>query len=65
MAADDMTVEQRAALCADFLYFGVEYGRECYCGNNLGGNAVDDGDCSFLYGGSSTEFLLRLHELQP
>ena len=30
---DHMTVEMCAEHCASFEYFGIEYGRECYCGN--------------------------------
>jgi len=29
----DMTVEKCDTLCADYTYYGLEYGRECYCGN--------------------------------
>jgi hypothetical protein len=30
---DAMTLEKCSAVCAGFSYFGVEYGRECYCGD--------------------------------
>lgn len=34
-ADDSMTVESCTAFCAGNLYAGVEYGRECYCANEL------------------------------
>ncbi|WQF79890.1 Putative hem peroxidase, carbohydrate-binding WSC, hem peroxidase superfamily [Colletotrichum destructivum] len=34
-AGDDMTLEKCAAFCSDYTFFGTEYGRECYCGNEL------------------------------
>ena len=30
-----MTVETCDSLCADYAYYGLEYGRECYCGDEL------------------------------
>jgi hypothetical protein len=30
-----MTIEQCATICKEFQLFGLEYGRECYCGNAL------------------------------
>lgn len=56
--SDDMTVEKCAAFCGEqnFGFFGVEYGHECFCGNDLGGSAAPEEECSQLCGGSSTEF---------
>ncbi|KZL71724.1 WSC domain containing protein [Colletotrichum tofieldiae] len=34
-ASDDMTLDKCATFCSDFTFFGTEYGRECYCGNEL------------------------------
>ncbi|EFQ28031.1 WSC domain-containing protein [Colletotrichum graminicola] len=34
-ASDDMTLDKCAAFCSDYTFFGTEYGRECYCGNEL------------------------------
>jgi hypothetical protein len=34
-ASGTMTVEQCAKFCSDYIYFGVEYSQECYCGNTL------------------------------
>ncbi|KAF3163669.1 hypothetical protein TWF788_001520 [Orbilia oligospora] len=50
-ADDTMTVEKCAVACAAYKYFGLEYGRECWCGNVLNvspsGGPVPAGDCSF------------------
>jgi hypothetical protein len=53
---DDMTVESCAAFCEGFAYFGVEYARECYCGNELTGQAAPEADCSELCIGNVTEW---------
>ncbi|KAK3308814.1 uncharacterized protein B0T15DRAFT_411620 [Chaetomium strumarium] len=47
-AADDLTLEGCAAYCEGYAYFGAEYGRECYCGNELAAGAEEApaGDCS-------------------
>ncbi|PVH75465.1 copper radical oxidase [Cadophora sp. DSE1049] len=39
-ASDLMTIEMCQASCAAYTYFGVEYGRECYCGNSLAASSV-------------------------
>ena len=48
-----------------YAYAGVEYGRECWCGNtlNVAGNSgstpsknVTDSQCSFTCPGNSTEY---------
>lgn len=39
-ASDLMTVEMCQASCAAYAYFGVEYGRECYCGNSLAASSI-------------------------
>ncbi|WVW80508.1 hypothetical protein I302_102492 [Kwoniella bestiolae CBS 10118] len=58
VASDDMTLDKCAATCSGFLYFGVEYSRECYCGNNLGTGSVTAplADCSMLCAGNSLEY---------
>ncbi|KAG4441379.1 hypothetical protein IFR05_003136 [Cadophora sp. M221] len=53
-----MTLEMCAANCAGFKYWGVEYGAECYCGNEFqtGSLAVPNADCSFPCPGNPLEF---------
>ncbi|RDL34419.1 Uncharacterized protein BP5553_07547 [Venustampulla echinocandica] len=58
-ADDAMTLESCAAFCSGFTMFGVEYGRECYCGNSLGAGSAksaDQSDCNFLCPGDKTEY---------
>lgn len=52
----DMMVEMCADFCKDFRYFGVEYSSQCYCGDELGGEAAPEGECSELCGGNSAEW---------
>jgi hypothetical protein len=56
--SDTLTVEACAASCAGYLYFGVEYGRECYCGDSLGFGAVlaNAGECNVACAGNPGEF---------
>ncbi|KAM7191558.1 putative fungistatic metabolite [Naviculisporaceae sp. PSN 640] len=57
-AADTMTLESCRAFCAAFTYFGVEYARECYCGNtlNTGSVAAPASDCSFTCSGNALQY---------
>ncbi|EPE31830.1 WSC containing protein [Glarea lozoyensis ATCC 20868] len=54
---DSMTLELCQSTCQGFSYFGVEYGRECYCGNNLNTGSVStaSSDCNFACPGNATE----------
>ncbi|KAL8830298.1 MAG: hypothetical protein Q9191_001507 [Dirinaria sp. TL-2023a] len=54
---DAMTVEKCAAACVAYSRFGVEYGRECYCGDSLNSGSVmaPESDCSFPCPGNATE----------
>ncbi|KAK4203969.1 WSC domain-containing protein [Triangularia verruculosa] len=45
---DDMTVAKCADTCQDHDFFGLQFGRECYCGDGLGGQAAPETDCSML-----------------
>ncbi|KAK4175772.1 WSC domain-containing protein [Triangularia setosa] len=45
---DDMTIEKCAERCSEYLYFGLEYSRECYCGNELVGQSAPEKDCAML-----------------
>lgn len=55
--ADDMTVEKCASFCAAYAYFGVEYGRECFCGNVLavGSGPAPETECTFKCPGAPSE----------
>ncbi|GKT42002.1 WSC domain-containing protein [Colletotrichum spaethianum] len=39
-ASDDMTLEKCADFCTGNTYFGVEYSRECWCGNSFTAGSV-------------------------
>ncbi|KAI4099122.1 MAG: hypothetical protein L6R37_006115 [Teloschistes peruensis] len=54
---DSLTIEKCAMLCADFNYFGVEYYRECYCGNDLqtGSVPAPSTDCKYPCKGDNSE----------
>lgn len=60
-----MTIGMCLSACYDKNYAGVEYGRECWCGDalNIGGGGdstpaanVTAKDCSFTCPGNSTEY---------
>ncbi|KAK6582207.1 hypothetical protein PZA11_004615 [Diplocarpon coronariae] len=58
-ASDTMTLESCAAYCSAYSMFGVEYGRECYCGNSLGAGSIkatNQADCSFLCPGDRATY---------
>lgn len=54
---DLMTAEKCATACSGFKYFGLEYGRECYCGNtiNEGSQETALAECSFACPGNSAQ----------
>ncbi|KAK5663734.1 hypothetical protein OQA88_4165 [Cercophora sp. LCS_1] len=57
-ADDDMDPAFCAAFCEDSDYMGVEYGRECFCGNTLeaGSTLQATGDCNMLCAGNAFQF---------
>ncbi|UNI14601.1 (Methyl)glyoxal oxidase [Purpureocillium takamizusanense] len=57
-ASDEMTLETCAAFCAGYSYFGVEYSRECYCGNkfNAGATQRPGSECNMICSGFSCEY---------
>ncbi|KAK3325520.1 hypothetical protein B0H66DRAFT_548554 [Apodospora peruviana] len=57
-AADTMTLESCATFCSGYTYFGVEYARECYCGNSLAASSVPAGisDCNMNCAGNPLEY---------
>ncbi|KAJ4290188.1 hypothetical protein N0V88_006697 [Collariella sp. IMI 366227] len=52
---DTMTTQKCAAHCANFSYFGVEYGRECWCGNSPPKTPAPASECSFTCAGDDTQ----------
>jgi hypothetical protein len=58
LAADTMTLESCATYCQGFTYFATEYGRECYCGNNLNAGSVTAPltECSMPCAGNQLEY---------
>ncbi|KAJ3494780.1 hypothetical protein NLG97_g3855 [Lecanicillium saksenae] len=49
-ADNEMTLDDCSRFCTGFAYFGLEYGRECYCGNSFKGGAVKTSasECSMI-----------------
>ncbi len=41
--------------CAGYNYFGVEYGRECWCSKTAPTNAAATADCNMVCAGDSTQ----------
>ncbi|KAJ4297155.1 hypothetical protein N0V88_004073 [Collariella sp. IMI 366227] len=56
-ASDDMTLEACRAYCSAYTFFGVEYARECYCGNTFsaGSVAAPVADCSMTCSGNPSQ----------
>ncbi|KAL8924412.1 MAG: hypothetical protein Q9208_004020, partial [Pyrenodesmia sp. 3 TL-2023] len=54
---DAMTVEKCSSVCKGFTLFGLEYGRECYCGNTLqaGSQMTLESECNFPCPGNDAE----------
>lgn len=54
---DDMTVERCAAFCNPYKFFGLEYGRECYCGivQNAKSVSASASDCDMPCEGDSAQ----------
>ncbi|KAN0092429.1 WSC domain containing protein [Hyaloscypha variabilis] len=57
ISTTDIKIEYCMGNCTGYQYFGVEYGVECYCGNNLtfGSYQATDGRCIMLCGGNNNE----------
>jgi hypothetical protein len=52
-----MTLETCALFCGGYRFFGLEFGRECFCGNSLadGSTTATDGRCNMACLGDSTK----------
>ena len=57
-ASDSMTLELCMKTCTGFDYWGTEYGRECYCANDLHGSSqkADETGCNMSCAGEATEY---------
>ncbi|KOS19608.1 putative fungistatic metabolite [Escovopsis weberi] len=57
-ADDAMTLGACAIFCSGFTYFGVEYSRECYCGNSFSAGSIlaNSADCNMICAGTSCDF---------
>ena len=60
---EDMTNAKCAEFCSDYSFFGTEYGRECWCGDEMeiegvehGKGEVAAGECDMLCSGSVLEY---------
>ena len=53
-----MTIEKCYAACDDYKLFGLEYGRECYCGNELRGGSQEvlGAQCNMKCAGNPAQF---------
>ncbi|KFY33326.1 hypothetical protein V494_07739 [Pseudogymnoascus sp. VKM F-4513 (FW-928)] len=56
-AADDMTQAKCAAFCAAYPYFGTEWGKECWCGDEpiTGSGLAPLEECNYACEGDATE----------
>lgn len=54
-SSNSMTVQSCSAFCSKYKFFGLEYGRECYCGDDYSGTPVSDSDCSFKCSGNNAQ----------
>ncbi|KAL8358328.1 hypothetical protein RB601_009639 [Gaeumannomyces tritici] len=56
--SDTMTLDMCASSCSSYAYFGVEYGRECYCGDSFaaGSVAASEADCNFRCPGNADQY---------
>jgi iron transport multicopper oxidase len=52
-----MTIETCASVCADYNYFGLEYGQECWCGNTIRsvGQPTAASECNFPCAGNAAQ----------
>ncbi|KAI1139022.1 heme peroxidase [Hypoxylon sp. FL0543] len=57
-AYDSMTLEACMKNCTGYIYWGTEYGRECYCGDSLHSTSENAPltDCNMVCSGDPTEY---------
>ncbi|KAK0392393.1 hypothetical protein NLU13_1888 [Sarocladium strictum] len=58
LADDNMTLEVCMDFCAEYVYWGTEYGRECYCGDTLASSsdAAPLLECNMLCRGNTSQY---------
>ncbi len=56
ITSPDMTLAACAAICADYKFFGVEYGSQCFCSMTLdvSGTKAPESECAMPCGGDET-----------
>ncbi|OBT77116.1 hypothetical protein VF21_05045 [Pseudogymnoascus sp. 05NY08] len=56
-AADDMTLAKCAAFCTAYPYFGTEWSKECWCGNDpaTGSDFAPLGECDYPCAGDASQ----------
>jgi hypothetical protein len=50
-----LTAELCASACAAYTYFGLEFGKECFCGNDYTGSPASPADCTVRCDGNSAQ----------
>jgi hypothetical protein len=57
-STDEMTNELCAEFCENYEFMGTQFGRECYCGDELSERALeaDGNECGMLCSGTMLEF---------
>lgn len=56
-ASETMTIEACADFCSSYGYFGLEYSRECYCGNSISAGNINmtESDCAMTCSGNDEQ----------
>lgn len=52
---DNLTDAKCSTTCVDYAYFGIRYGRDCWCGNTLPVVTGNQDDCTYPNSGASNE----------
>jgi hypothetical protein len=76
ITAANTSVENCAAACSKYTYFGVEYSQECYCGNLINSGSVNTNtvtnpnSCNMVCAANSSEYcggraVLNLYQVAP
>ena len=52
---NEMTAEKCQVLCQEYSYFGLEFGKECFCGNKQPQTQTSEDECSFPCAGDRAQ----------